>query len=119
MVDWLIKMVTADLTPQQARTLMAVSWRAIISFHMLYACGYLAALGIPLDGFAQKADVESLKDAVTLQARIGIVREIRLQTDVYCTTADISTKAAVRNTIDRLRDDYRILTKEVYPEPRC
>lgn len=98
---------------------MAVTWRAMVSFHMLYACGYLAVLGVPLAGFAQKTDVDRLQQAVVLQARLGLVREIRLQTDIMCTTPDVSTRIALRNTIDRLREDYRSITGIEYPDPRC
>lgn len=118
-IEWLLKMITGELTPSEAKAFMALTWRGLVSFHMLYACGYLAMIGIPLAGFAQKTDVDTIQKAVVLQARLGLVREIRLQTDAMCTSADAGTRAALRNTIDRLREDYRAITSAEYPDPRC
>lgn len=127
MVEWMAKLLTGSLTPAETRLLMAIGWRVLVSFHMLYACGYLVAIGLPLTGFAQKADVEAqrqatleLKKVVDLQLRLGLAREVRLQTSVFCSTTDAVTREATWTTINRLREDYRQLTGgETLPEPRC
>jgi hypothetical protein len=119
MLNLIIKVLTFDLTDTELKFLRDFLWRAVVTFHMVYACGYLALLGVPLQGFAQASEVAKYKEAVVLQARLGIVREIRLQTTAMCRSSDMEVRNALINTIDKLREDYRAITGEIYPEARC
>jgi hypothetical protein len=119
MIEWMLKLVTGNLTPAEGRVLMAVGWRAVVSFHMLYACGYLATVGLPLTGFAQQRDLDEIKNITNLQLRLGLTREIRLQTNILCTSADAVAREGAQNMVDKLREDYRLLTGQNYPEQRC
>lgn len=112
-------LVTAGVTPDQMQAVMRVGWRALIAFHMAYACGFLPMVGLPLQGFAMESKLEKIEDATVLQARLGIVREIRLTTAAMCETTDPRAREALQNTIDRLREDYRTITKAEFPQPMC
>ena len=126
MMDKVIKFLTLGMTDDQLKFLRDQAWRALVAFHMAYACGYLTLIGLPISGFAHESEMkdlrvelDGLKTSGVLQARLGIVREIRLQTTAMCSTADPSIRVAMLGTIDRLRDDYRVLTGVEYPEVRC
>lgn len=120
----LFSLVTGDVTPEQRKLLLEVGWRCLVGFQMAAAWGLLTFIGI--SGFTQaqetaaiRQEVKQLKDASALQARLGIVREIRLQTDSMCSTPNMQIRGAIMNTIDKLREDYRSVTGEGYPEVRC
>lgn len=128
MIDKIIagvfNLMTGDATPEQAKFLKVFLWRAIVTFHMASAWGMLAFIGI--SGFttaqetsALKDEVKQIKEASALQTRLGIVREIRIQASTMCSSPDMGIRNAIMNTIDRLREDYRSVTKETYPEVRC
>jgi hypothetical protein len=121
-----VSFLTFGLPADQMKSICEFSWRCIVAFHMAYACGLLASLGLPLTGFAQKAELNEVKaevaridKALVLQARLGIIREIREHTVILCSTTDPRAKDTIQRTIDRLREDYRTLTKTEHPEPRC
>lgn len=90
-----------------------------MTFHMAYACGFLALAGLPLTGFAERKDVDELRQAQFLATKLSLSRELRIQTTAFCNSTDVQAKNAILWTIDRLREDYFTLTKQTYPEPRC
>jgi hypothetical protein len=117
-------MLTGDVTPEQGKFLRDFGWRFLVTFHMCSAWGLLTFMGI--SGFTQaqetaaiKAEVSRLKDASALQTRLGIMREIRIHTTSMCAATDVTRRFEILGTIDRLREDWRQLNGETYPEVRC
>lgn len=128
MMDKLIAFITFGLSEAELKVVRDFSWRVIVTGHMMFACGFLAFIGPAWAGFAFRQDVADinmqfsrLEESWKLQARLGVVREIRLQSEALCSLDQSSEHArrAIRQTLDRLKDDYRMLTGQQYIETGC
>ncbi len=120
----IVSMLAGDLTAEQRKFLSDFVWRCLVTFQIAAAWGMLGFLGI--SGFtkaqetaALRQEIHEQKQASVLQARLGIVREIRAQRDTMCSTSDQVIRNTIMNTIDRLREDYRAVTGESFAEVRC
>jgi hypothetical protein len=107
------------LTKEQRRLIIRVLWVAIVSTHILWVCGLLGFLGLS-PPFAWAADVDSLRQATLVSARLNLVTEIRTQTRAWCSITDPTTREAIATTIDKLREEYRRVAGGASPpEQRC
>lgn len=95
-------------------------WRVLITLlllvHIAFACGWLAAFGLP--GFALAADFRALGDDVrTVQADVidAQIFETRMR---HC-EATGDTRTALLQRLNRLLLRYQELTGRPYPLPRC
>lgn len=133
------KAVTGDLTPEERRVvgkvLFTSSWRALLIFHVAWACGWLGTTGLG-GGFA-KADIIDEKIAkanrpITVElekqrmviALIGkqvndqvansIATEIRYLVGKKCKETDVVERDRLQREIDRKQAEYREIRREWY-----
>lgn len=107
------------LKRSQQQLILRSMWVAIVSTHILWACGLLAMIGLP-SPFARAATVEDLAHTVQVSARLQLTQELRVQTLYWCAAKEAEQKLAVEQTLNRLRDEYRRVTSgETPPEFRC
>lgn len=106
------------LSREQRRLVLRVLWVLGVSTHIAWVCGLLAVIGFPTP-FARAQDVQQLERATLVSARINLQQELRAQTRLLC-SLDPVERPPVERTIDKLREEYRVVTKgEIYPEPHC
>lgn len=107
------------LTKEQRRLLIRVFWVLLVTVQMMYVHGLLAYLGIAAP-FARAADVEDLKRASLVNARIQIIQEMRLQKTAFCRTSDEQTRDSIIRYLVRLQGELKEITSEVEPvQPNC
>lgn len=103
------------LTKKQRQLIIRVMWVVAVSLHGAYVCGILAFVGIGKAPFARAEDVESLKRASTVQARIQILQEMRDQKRSYCQISDERTRDSIMRYMIRLQGELREITGEIEP----
>jgi hypothetical protein len=92
---------------------------ALVYFHILWVCGWLAFLGLEVP-FAKADDFKRLNAAVQISAKLNIAREIRDQVQARCSTRDYNTRRAFDSAIETLQLEYMTVTGgQRYPEPPC
>lgn len=107
------------LTKEQRRLLIRVFWVLLVTFNMLYVHGALIVIGLA-SPFASAADVADLKKASTVNARIQIIQEMRLQKTAYCRTTDDQTRDSIIRYLVRLQGELKDITSEIEPvQPNC
>lgn len=107
------------LTKEQRRLLIRVFWVLLVTVQMLYVHGFLAYLGLAAP-FARAADVEDLKRAAMVNARIQIIQEMRVQKTAFCRTTDEQTRDSIIRYLVRLQGELKDITNEVEPvQPNC
>lgn len=116
----LISMMTDAmlLTPEQRSLVLRVIWVSIVSIHILWVCGLTAAIGFA-SPFAKASDLESVKQAVNISAKITLSRELRDQIHVMCSTKDSQARSSLAQYIEELQSQYQQITGQRYPEPPC
>lgn len=110
--------VGMGLKPPHIRFLTRVTWVVLVSGHIAWVCGYLITFGFAAP-FARASDVEELKNAAKVSARINMQTEIRVQTRLWCTNTDPEIRASAYQNIQRLRIDLEKIADVKEPEPRC
>ncbi len=94
-------------------------WVLVVSGHIAWVCGFLAPLGLAAP-FARADSVEDLTRTAALTARLQLTQELRVQTLYWCQAKELGQREAVEQTLDRLREEYRRVTKgEPAPEFKC
>jgi len=106
------------LKPQQQRLIVRIGWVSLVSVHIAWVCGWLAAIGLHAP-FAYAGDVEKLQRTVNLSAQLNLAQEIRSQTVAKCRSQDQQVKEALARYIETLQQEYAALTNTRYPEPPC
>lgn len=106
------------LKPEHQRVLIRTGWVLFVSGHVFWVCGFLAGFGLA-SPFARAEDVEELKKASVISARIQIQGEIRAQTKAYCQLPDGIAREYVLRRIDDLRAELYEIAKIRAPEPNC
>lgn len=71
----IVSFFTFDMTPQQLKFTRDLLWRLMVTFHMAYAWGYLAWLGI--HGFA------SAEEQKATQAQVAAIRIEQLEARMF------------------------------------
>lgn len=106
------------LTVNQLIALGAIVWAAAMSIHVLWACGFLAFMGVE-SPFAKADDFKGLQHSVAITARINLSRELRDQMSLLCRTKDPSVRVSLGNYIESLQVEYQSVTGQRYPETFC
>ena len=107
------------LSRSQLALVVRVGWVLMVSTHILWACGLLTSIGLAAP-FARADDVEGLKRTAEISVRLQLTNEIRVQTRIWCDAKEPSQRATIEQSLDRLREEYRQVTKgEQPPEYRC
>jgi hypothetical protein len=124
-VNWLTP-PSLDATPDE---LQSYRWRVtiylwsggiVMTIHILWACGFFAAMGLP--GFANAQQVAELKD---MQVRREVrtterdLRDARLRQCLAVQANNAEAKQFAAATIDYLQADYREMTGRPYQVPKC
>lgn len=100
-VDRVLGLLIADWTPEQRRFAVTAGWRLVLTFHIAWACGWLAALGFPLVGFAQESDVAQVKLELSQQIE-AVKREVADVSRAVSTSQKHSQRAAMETELRRL-----------------
>lgn len=134
------KAITGDLTPDErkvlGKVLFTASWRAVLVFHVAWACGWLAVTGIG-GGFAKADEIDKKIEKATkplaaqieaqnrLVAIIGeqvsdqvansVATEIRYLVGKKCKETDVTERDRLQREIDRKQAEYRKIRSEWYP----
>lgn len=103
------------LTAKQRQLIIRVLWVLAVTAHMAYVCGILAFAGIGSAPFARAEDVEGMKKANAVTARIQIIQEMRVQKRSYCQISDERTKDSIMRYMLRLQDELRDITGQNEP----
>lgn len=90
----------------QEGLVVRVGWVALVTFHILWVCGWLAPLGF-VAPFAYANDVNSLREATYVSARINIADEIRKQVAICRAQSDPNVRLAIASQIERLQEEYK------------
>ncbi|MGH7743931.1 MAG: hypothetical protein ACREQ5_03810 [Candidatus Dormibacteria bacterium] len=108
------------LNPKTQGLILRVAWVSIVSFHILWVCGWLAFIGLA-SPFAKAEDFARLAKNVQISATINLSRELRDEYGVYCEskTRDPAAAAAVLKYIEQLQVEYQQIIGTRYPEPQC
>lgn len=106
-----------QLNRRQQAMVLRVLWVLLVSAHIAWACGWLAALG--LVGFARADDVTELKRTATATARVTLSKEIRDQSRIRCSATDQAIIDSITRYIDSLQTEYERIAGQRYPEPEC
>lgn len=111
--------LTLGLSDSQLKLVRDIGWRALVTFHMAYACGYLAIVGIPLAGFAQAEDVKQLAQIIqedrAERLELAILDARRLQ----CKAPDDEKRKTYSDKLQELRLKYRQITRQEPRIPAC
>lgn len=111
--------LTLGLRADQLKLIRDVGWRAVVTFHMAYACGFLLTVGLPFSGFAHADEVKGIA------AEIREDRIERLELAIFDTRRSqckANTVEAKGNYAERLTDlqvKYRRLTGSYPRIPAC
>ena len=126
------KLMIGDLTPEERKVLtgavLKVGWRGALAFHILWACGWLAFVGLGA-GFAladdtdqkiakavepirkeqaeQRAMLTNLTDVVSDQIVSAIAGEIRLLYSKRCKETSYQERDRLQGEIDKKQREYR------------
>jgi hypothetical protein len=107
------------LNRNQQQTVLRTLWVIAVSGHIAWICGFLTPLGLAAP-FARADAVEDLTRTAALTARLQLTQELRVQTLYWCQAKALGQREAVEQTLDRLREEYRRVTKgESAPEFKC
>lgn len=106
------------LKREHQRVLIRTAWVLFVSGHVLWVCGWLAAMGLS-SPFAQAADVDDLLRASRVNARITMQTELRVQIRAWCLAEDPEIRQLTWRRIDELRTDLLEIAKIQTPEPVC
>lgn len=130
-------LVWGDASPSERARTLRVAFRALILFHIAWACGWLPgwqgfARAEEVDGKIQTA-IEPIQKQLTeinqklaiseaVQRRIlqgQIAAQLRDLHRFKCTTLDETTRARMERDIEDAQQEYRALSAERYPLPPC
>lgn len=134
-IDFLI----GDATPEERLRLARITFRVIVSIHIMWACGLLAPLGLTGFVFADEVDskiqqavepvnrklsaIESkLERNEDIQKRIltaQIAAQLRDLNRLRCSTADEHVRLRMERDIEEAEMEYKTLTGERYPLASC
>lgn len=64
-MERIVRIITNDMTTEERSAVIRASWRFVLVFHILFACGWLTGLG--LQGFAKAGEVEDVKQELSEQ----------------------------------------------------
>jgi hypothetical protein len=103
------------LTPKQRQLIIRVAWVAAVTAHMAYVCGILAFAGIGTAPFARAEDVEGMKKANAVTARIQIIQEMRVQKRSFCQISDDRTRDSIMRYMLRLQGELKEITGQIEP----
>lgn len=111
---------TNDLDTQQSwRWKVFVSvvllW-VIVSGQIALSYGWAPAVH---PGFALASDTQAIQKRVDVIASISIQEEIRRKLYLMCNEHNPVTRNELGNDIDRLNKEYKEITHDWYPIPRC
>jgi hypothetical protein len=108
------------LNPKQRQLIIRVLWVLAVSAHMAYVCGIFAFMGIGVAPFARSEDVEGMKRASVVNARIQIIQEMRVQKNAWCKIQDDQTRDSILRYLVRLQGELKEITGEIEPvQPDC
>jgi hypothetical protein len=139
-------MLWGDASPGERARFLRIAFRIGVTFHIMWACGFLASFG--LTGFAWANDLSravkdvehqhveliapinkrldditlQLEEASKVQKRILIgqlASQLRDLNRMRCLTADERTRTRVEEDMETAQDSYRALTGERYPFTLC
>lgn len=106
------------LKREHQRLLVRTCWVLFVTGHVMWVCGFLAAIGLA-SPFARASDVDKLLHAAEVNARISMQSEIRVQTRLFCQTSDEEVKASAMKRIDELREELWEISRIRLPDPQC
>lgn len=100
-IDRFLSLLVADWTPEQRKFAVTAGWRLVLTFHIAWACSWLAALGLPLDGFAQTNDVAQVKQDLSQQIA-AVKREVAEVSQAVSLSQKHAQRAAMETELRRL-----------------
>lgn len=107
-----------DLNKSQMRLVFRIGWVLLVTFHILWICGWLAFMGLEAP-YAHASDMAALQRSVQVTEKITLSQEIRSEMVVRCRTKDQDAKDSISRYIESLQNEYWALTHERYPEVPC
>lgn len=116
MDEW-IKILTTGLTDSGRAIVVAALWRLLVTLHIVWACGLLAAWGFT--GFASAEEVKQLSET---QHRLTVeILESRLfeTREKQCKAQGEEARRFYGEKMQELVRRYRELTKQDYSMLRC
>ena len=126
MIRAFLEAVLGTLTPEQRALLMRSAWVGLVSFHMVWVCGWIGFTGLEAP-FARASDLRVTSDQLTVIAsqlqedRIERL-ELAIQTvrGQQCRTAvDSPARQNYTDRLNELYNKYWALTKREPHVPRC
>lgn len=117
MNDW-IEILTLGMPPAHRKAAINFMWRAAVTFHIAWACGWLASIGA--SGFASASDLHELQES-QMQAGVEILESRIFDTFTrQCTAETVEAKRFYAQQLLDLRLKYMKLAKREYPRlPDC
>jgi hypothetical protein len=106
-----------NLNRRQQALILRVLWVLFVSIHIVWACGWLSAIG--LVGFARADDVNRVQQTVNASARVTLSQEIRAQFRVRCASTDQNVVDSLTRYIESLQFEYERIVGQRYPEAAC
>lgn len=100
-IDRLLSLLIADWTPEQRKVAVTAGWRLLLAFHIAWACGWLAAIGLPMVGFAQESDVAAVKQELSQQIA-AVKEEVAEVSHAVSTFQKQAQRAAMETELRRL-----------------
>jgi hypothetical protein len=106
MLDRLASIFFGDIPIEQRKTVTRLLFRGVVFVHIAWACGWLAMAGLPLQGFANAADVEQVKEELTQK-----MEEVKRKVD----SVEASVSRAQRQQLRAaMETEVRRLDQEIF-----
>ena len=131
--------ILVDATPEERAKLVRLIFRIIVSVHILWACGFLAPMGLTGFVFADEVDTKIEKAVEPIYAQLGeistqlarneamakrvlvaaLAAQIRDLNRARCSTTDHETRRRMEADIEEAELEYRNIMGERYPLSQC
>jgi hypothetical protein len=135
LLDWLL----GDASPEERLRLARITFRIVVGVHILWACGFLAPMGLAGFVFANEVDDKVHAAVEPIRSELGKVSakverteamarrilqgqlsaQLRDLNRLRCTTTDELTRLRMEQDIEDAAQEYKILTGERYPLSAC
>lgn len=135
LIDWLI----GEATPEERLRMARITFRVIVGVHIMWACGFLAPIGLSGFVFANEVDDKVQAAIEPIRSELGkvsakmerteemarrilqgqLAAQLRDLNRLRCTTSDELTRMRMEQDIEDAAQEYKVLTGERYPLAAC
>lgn len=135
----LIWAAVGDASPEERARMIRIAFRIVVAVHIVWACGFLAPVGLTGFVFAQDVDSKIQSAVEPIRAQLGqITTQLAKQEDIQrrilmsqlaaqlrdlnrlrCSTSDATMRARMERDIEEAEQEYKVLSGERYPLPAC